>query len=366
MRLQLLVADGHGRCPPRSSTPRSRGHAIEARLYAEDATRGLAALGRAPPPLPRSRPSAGVRVDSGVEDGSEVSVHYDPMLAKVIAHAPTRDEAARALAGALDRAQIHGVTTNRDLLVRILRHPEFLAGDIDTGFLVRHDPAVLGAPLADAGGATAARRRRRPGRPGRSAGPRRPVLRRHAVGVAQQPLGAPDASPSPGPTATVDVGYRFDRAGTCTLVAVDGDGPRPTSTVRVVRTRRRRPRPSDGVTRRYDVDRVGPDGLRRRPRRVVGVRRDRALPAAREPAGRRRPRGPAARDGGEGGGGRRRPRCAAGDTLVAIEAMKMEHEVRAAVGRHRDRGPRGRGRAGRGGAPARGRRRARRRRAGDA
>ena len=55
-----------------------------------------------------------------------------------------------SLRTALAGAQIHGVTTNRDLLVRILRHPEFLAGDIDTGFLVRHDPAELGAPLASA------------------------------------------------------------------------------------------------------------------------------------------------------------------------------------------------------------------------
>src|SRR2546425_1543618 len=75
------------------------------------------------------------------------------MLAKVIAHAPRRDEAARHLAAAVAGMRIHGPGTNRDLLVRILRHPEFLAGRTDTGFLERHDPAELGAPLADAGAA---------------------------------------------------------------------------------------------------------------------------------------------------------------------------------------------------------------------
>jgi propionyl-CoA carboxylase alpha chain len=72
-----------------------------------------------------------------------VSVHYDPMLAKVIAHGATRAEAVRALAGALRRARIHGVTTNRDLLVGVLEHPEFAAGRTDTHFLERHPPATL-------------------------------------------------------------------------------------------------------------------------------------------------------------------------------------------------------------------------------
>jgi propionyl-CoA carboxylase alpha chain len=90
----------------------------------------------------------GVRVDAGFAEGTDVSPYYDPMLAKVISHAPSRGEAARLLAQALRRSRIHGVSTNRDLLVRILEHPEFLDGRIDTGFLVRHDPAALGAPLA--------------------------------------------------------------------------------------------------------------------------------------------------------------------------------------------------------------------------
>lgn len=148
VRLQLLVAAGEP-LPPEALDPPLNGHAIEVRLYAEDATRGfLPVAGR----LTRfSVPiQPGVRVDSGVESGSEISGFYDPMLAKVIAHAPTRREAALTLAATLQRSQIHGSVTNRDLLVRILRHPEFLAGQTDTGFLERHDPADLGSPLPSA------------------------------------------------------------------------------------------------------------------------------------------------------------------------------------------------------------------------
>jgi propionyl-CoA carboxylase alpha chain len=147
VRLQLLVAQGEP-LPPEALAPRRRGHAIEVRLYAEDAERDFApctgTLHRFRVPAP-----AGVRVDSGVEDGSVVSTHYDPMLAKVVAHAPSRAEAARLLASALAGARLHGVTTNRDLLVRVLRHPEFLAGATDTHFLERHPAAELGAPLVD-------------------------------------------------------------------------------------------------------------------------------------------------------------------------------------------------------------------------
>jgi acetyl/propionyl-CoA carboxylase alpha subunit len=139
--LQLLVAEGHP-LPAEARLPTLAGHAIEVRLYAEDVGAGfLPATGRldsfAVPPLP------GVRVDAGVRDGSEVGVHYDPMLAKVIAHGATRDQAGRRLARALAEARLHGVVTNRDLLVGILREPEFQAGRIDTGYLDRHDPDGL-------------------------------------------------------------------------------------------------------------------------------------------------------------------------------------------------------------------------------
>ncbi|MDX2378680.1 MAG: biotin carboxylase N-terminal domain-containing protein [Acidimicrobiia bacterium] len=123
------------------------GHAIEARLYAEDVAADYApATGRI------ERLSFGwdddVRVDSGYESGSMVSTYYDAMLAKVISHAATRDVAIDRLAGALVRADVHGPTTNRDLLVNVLRHDDFRAGRTDTGFLARHDCTTPLASLA--------------------------------------------------------------------------------------------------------------------------------------------------------------------------------------------------------------------------
>ncbi len=143
VQLQLQVAEG-ARLPSEVLDASVHGHAIEARLYAEDVVAGyLPSTGR----LVRFEVPdlVGIRVDTGVRTGDEVSTHYDPMLAKVIAHAPTREQAARLLARALAESRIHGVTTNRDLLVGILREPEFLGGDIDTGYLVRHDPKELSA-----------------------------------------------------------------------------------------------------------------------------------------------------------------------------------------------------------------------------
>ncbi|MFC5951880.1 biotin carboxylase N-terminal domain-containing protein [Pseudonocardia lutea] len=145
--LQLRVAEGEP-LPPEVTGAVLAGHAIEVRLYAEDVPAGfLPATGTLHrfriPDLP------GVRVDTGVEDGSVVGPHYDPMLAKVIAHGRTRAEAARTLARALQRAEIHGVTTNRDLLVGILREEEFLAGRTDTGYLTRHGELVSGTGCSD-------------------------------------------------------------------------------------------------------------------------------------------------------------------------------------------------------------------------
>ncbi|MGW1343895.1 acetyl/propionyl/methylcrotonyl-CoA carboxylase subunit alpha [Kribbella sp. NPDC002412] len=206
VELQLAIADG-ARLP--AEPPPTVGHAIEVRLYAEDPTNDWQpqtgtlhrfALERemnsAPAPgrphsLGHDRPlgsttpsnghaversvdvtswgavqagaSARLRVDSGVEDGSEVSPYYDAMLAKVIASGSDRTAVARRLAGVLERGRVHGVGTNRDLLVWVLRHPAFLAGDTDTGFFEAHGvgggvrPEVewlsaLAAALADAAG----------------------------------------------------------------------------------------------------------------------------------------------------------------------------------------------------------------------
>ncbi len=148
VELQLRIAEGDP-LPLAAREALIKGHAIEVRLYAEDVTAGFVpATGTlhrfAIPPAP------GIRVDTGFRDGSVVSPHYDAMLAKVIAHGRTRADAARRLARALTRAEIHGVTTNRDLLVAILREPGFLAGATDTGYLTRHDLAPLTASAAPA------------------------------------------------------------------------------------------------------------------------------------------------------------------------------------------------------------------------
>ncbi len=138
--LQLAVAEGQ---TLEGSPPEPRGHAIEVRLYAEDPADGwLAQSGvvhRFAVPAVDARfevPSTyGLRLDSGVESGTVVSPHYDAMLAKVVAWAPTRATAARRLAGALRGAQVHGITTNRDLLLGIMQDPDFLAGRATTAFL---------------------------------------------------------------------------------------------------------------------------------------------------------------------------------------------------------------------------------------
>jgi propionyl-CoA carboxylase alpha chain len=133
VELQILVANGFP-LPEDVVRPALSGHAIEARLYAEDpANDYLPVTGVVHRFDFSSFPD--IRVDSGVESGSHISILYDPMLAKVISHAPTRAEAVSTLATALRGARIHSSTTNRDMLVRVLEHPDFIAGDINTHFL---------------------------------------------------------------------------------------------------------------------------------------------------------------------------------------------------------------------------------------
>jgi propionyl-CoA carboxylase alpha chain len=141
VELQLRIAEGEP-LPPAATNATISGHAIEVRLYAEDVAAGFLPVTG---PLYRFAipPAPGVRTDTGFRDGSVVSPHYDAMLAKVIAHGRSRADAAKRLARTLDRAQIHGVTTNRDLLAAILREPEFASGRTDTGYLTRHEPAAL-------------------------------------------------------------------------------------------------------------------------------------------------------------------------------------------------------------------------------
>ncbi|MFJ6086371.1 biotin carboxylase N-terminal domain-containing protein [Streptomyces sp. NPDC092369] len=154
--LQLRIAEGE---PLETDPPPARGHAIEARLYAEDPAHDWTPQTGT---LHRLAVPDSVRLDTGYTDGDDIGVHYDPMLAKVVAHAPTRAEAVRRLSGALENAVVHGPVTNRDLLVRSLRHKEFTTARMDTGFYDRHLPSLteptpdphapLAAALADAHG----------------------------------------------------------------------------------------------------------------------------------------------------------------------------------------------------------------------
>jgi 3-methylcrotonyl-CoA carboxylase alpha subunit len=144
VRAQLLVASGEP-LPWRQQDLMQRGHAIEARVYAEDPEQGfLPQAGRLL--LYREPHIPGVRIDSGVREGDDISVHYDPLIAKVIAHAETRDLAIARLVAALRAFPVLGIVTNIPFLIRVLEHPSFTSGGIHTGFL-DHE----GAALADAG-----------------------------------------------------------------------------------------------------------------------------------------------------------------------------------------------------------------------
>jgi propionyl-CoA carboxylase alpha chain len=130
VRMQIEVAEG---CPLEAAEWTPRGHAIEARLYAEDPANGFVpSTGK----ILAWRPPEGVRVESGIEAGAEIGIHYDPLLAKIIAHAATREGAIRKLRLALENLLVHGVITNREFLIRVLDHPDFLSGRVSTDFAI--------------------------------------------------------------------------------------------------------------------------------------------------------------------------------------------------------------------------------------
>ncbi|UAJ09367.1 acetyl/propionyl/methylcrotonyl-CoA carboxylase subunit alpha [Glacieibacterium megasporae] len=164
---QLRVARGE-MLPANQTNIVATGHAVEARLYAEDPDNGFlpstGVLSRVRFPGTARFVNGGIaspRIDSGVETGSEISVFYDPMIAKVIAYGPDRSRAIDALVAALDGCIIDGVRTNRAFLARLIDHPAFRAAEIDTGFIARHaddlappvgvsDDSVVVAALATA------------------------------------------------------------------------------------------------------------------------------------------------------------------------------------------------------------------------
>jgi 3-methylcrotonyl-CoA carboxylase alpha subunit len=114
------------------------GHAMEARIYAEDPQRGFLPATGTLRHLRTPRENAHVRIDSGVREGGEIGIHYDPMLAKLIVWDRDRDGVLRRMAAALREFQVVGVTTNLEFLAALVSHPAFAAAELDTGFIDRH------------------------------------------------------------------------------------------------------------------------------------------------------------------------------------------------------------------------------------
>jgi acetyl-CoA/propionyl-CoA carboxylase, biotin carboxylase, biotin carboxyl carrier protein len=148
---QLRIAAGE---PLVTTCYKPHGHAVEVRLYAEDSRSFLPQAGRIEAlQLPSNKLlQASIRVDAGVEEGDEVGIGYDPMIAKVIAHAPTRDAAVAGLAAALAETHVEGVTTNLPFLRWLVAHPVVRAGEATTAFLTEYSPLsalpVVRAPAA--------------------------------------------------------------------------------------------------------------------------------------------------------------------------------------------------------------------------
>jgi acetyl/propionyl-CoA carboxylase alpha subunit len=133
VRAQIAIAGGDA-LPWSQGFLTQRGHAIEVRVYAEDAA--VSDLPQAGPLLLYREPSMpGIRIDAGVAEGGEITVHYDPMIAKLIATGETRDIARRRAVEALRNYPILGIRTNVAFLIELLEHPRFIAGDIDVRFL---------------------------------------------------------------------------------------------------------------------------------------------------------------------------------------------------------------------------------------
>jgi acetyl-CoA carboxylase biotin carboxylase subunit len=148
VRAQLAIAAGQP-LPWTQADLAQRGHAIEVRLYAEDPAHGD--LPQAGPLLLYREPTGpGIRIDSGVTEGSVISVHYDPMVAKLIGAGETREAARCRLLAALRSYPILGIRTNAAFLIELLEHPRFISGEIDTGFL-DGESAAFHSRAADAG-----------------------------------------------------------------------------------------------------------------------------------------------------------------------------------------------------------------------
>ena len=326
--LQLDIACGRA-LPER---PAAAGHAIEARLYAEDpadgyrpATGTVVTFGipdaDAHFAVPAGRHAPSLRLDSGVEAGSEVSPYYDAMLAKLIGWAPSREAAAGRLAAALANARIHGPATNRDLLVRVLREPAFLAGQADTSFLDGYDvgallPDAAACRLSALAGAAAA------AAANRSAGPAATA----ALGGWRNVVSQPHRASYDGPRGRIDIAYLWTRGGIEVADATGGDPAIANAPAVVAFAPEQVILQADGVRHRFDIARGGGAVWVDSAFGMVRLTPVERLP---EPAPSREPGSLIAPMPGNVV----RLEAAAGDTVTAgqsvlvLEAMKMEHLV---------------------------------------
>jgi len=318
--LQLQVAAGEP-LPDEVRAAALTGHAIEARLYAEDTDAGfLPSTGTVHTFEVPAR--SGLRVDAGIADGSQVGLHYDAMLAKIIAFGPTRDAARRRLARALAETRLHGVTSNRDLLVGILREEEFAAGRIDTGYLTRHDPRDLAASARD------------------PAAPRLHALAAALAGQAARRAAAPVLRTIPSGWRNVPGGPQhaaFDHHGTEIVVRYQfcGGGVQAEVDGEPVPELRLRSAGPDrviadiaGVRREFAVAQAGTDWFVDSP---LGATRLTELPRFPEPGSQAAAGSLIAPMPGTVVRVEVTPGAAvtAGTPVVVLEAMKMEHSVRA-------------------------------------
>jgi 3-methylcrotonyl-CoA carboxylase alpha subunit len=143
---QLRVADGE-RLPQSWSELQINGHAIEARIYAEDALNGFLPSTGLVSHLAMPEPGPHVRIDSGIRAGDRITVHYDPMIAKLIVWGEDRATAVRRMREALSVTAVAGVTSNSGFLLRLASHPAFASAELDTGFIGRHEAALLAEPV---------------------------------------------------------------------------------------------------------------------------------------------------------------------------------------------------------------------------
>ena len=331
--LQLAIAEGK---PLPGRPPAAAGHAMQARLYAEDpsdgfrpsagtvhamAVPGVDAVFLVPPGhVPgAAHPVPFLRLDSGVEPGSVVAAHYDPMLAKLIAWAPDREGATRRLAAALASATLAGPVTNRDLLVSVLRGSEFGAGQADTSLLSDYDfaaivPSAEFCALAAAAAAAAV-----------AAGNRLEANVAASIpGGWRNVPSQPQLTSFTGPRGPVDIRYRWRRDG---ISFAGPDGQESGLTV-VSATPELVTLDAEWIRRRFTITRAGREIWVDSPLGSVRLVLNERLPAperAVEPGSLIAPMpGSVSRVAVAAG-----DRVTAGQLVLMLEAMKMEHQIMA-------------------------------------